>query len=822
MKRIITLIIFTITIGSFAQIKGKVTDTDGNPLSFVSIYLDKTVTGTTSNDNGDYELDLKKTGNYTIVFQFLGYKTLKKSVNVQSFPYTLNATLEEEKVELDEVKISTTENPANAIIRSAIDAKDKNTDKLAEYTASFYSRGLFRVKNAPEKILGQKLGDLGGGLDSTRSGIIYLSETMSEIAFQKRPRNFKEKIIASKVSGSDNGISFNRAEDATINFYDNAVNIAENKLVSPIANGAFGYYRYKLEGTFYDKNGTLINKIAVTPKRDGDRIFKGFIYIVEDDWAIYGVDLITSGKQIGIPMIGDLRFKQDYNYAESNKAWVLISQTIDFQFGFLGFNVDGRFSAAYSKYNFNPSFDKDTFTNVILTFEKDATEKDSVYWNNLRPVPLTMEEVKDYTLKDSIKTYRKSKKYLDSIDGVNNKFKIMSLISGFNYRNSHEKWSFNYSGLLDDVSYNTVQGWNLSSRISYFKRQNDKGKWWNAGVRVNYGFSDKEVRPVFYFNKAWNNFERPRLSISGGITTPQFNGRNPISQINNTIYSLVRERNYMKIYEKTYARIAYSQETANGVYMSSSLEYANRKPLFNTTDYVMFGRDDVSFQSNNPIDPTSNTAPFNEHRIWTFNLGANIVFGQKYLMYPNSKFGVGNPNYPSLYLGYRKTFGADNSQFNSDLFLARLRQYISLGNVGNLQYNIRSGIFLQQKDIPFMDYLHANGHQLNLAPTSYVDSFGLLDYYTMSTNDKYAEAHIQHNFKGFLLGKIPLINKLNFHLVAGAKGLFTGGRKPYSEYSVGIDNIGFGKWRFLRVDYVRSNFNGIKNDGFLFGITLFD
>jgi len=36
---------------------------------------------------------------------------------------------------------------------------------------------------------------------------------------------------------------------------------------------------------------------------------------------------------------------------------------------------------------------------------------------------------------------------------------------------------------------------------------------------------------------------------------------------------------------------------------------------------------------------------------------------------------------------------------------------------------------------------------------------------------------------------------------------------------MGLDNIGIGKWRFLRIDYVRSNFNGKKGDGFLFGIS---
>jgi hypothetical protein len=135
-------------------------------------------------------LSLKKTGDHIVVFQFLGYKTLKKTVSITRFPFELNVVLQDEQVVLDEVTVSSNEKPANKIIRSAIDSKEKNTDKLAQYTAKFYSRGLFKVKNAPEKILGQSLGDLGGGLDSTRTGIIYLSETMSEITYQKKPKKF--------------------------------------------------------------------------------------------------------------------------------------------------------------------------------------------------------------------------------------------------------------------------------------------------------------------------------------------------------------------------------------------------------------------------------------------------------------------------------------------------------------------------------------------------------------------------------------------------------------------------------------------------------
>ena len=816
MKKITVLFFLLFSASFVGQVKGRISDIKKNPLSFVSIYLDKTFTGTTSNDNGEYVLELTKKGKHMIVFQILGFKTIKKEVTITSFPFELNVTLEEESVQLSEISFSTKDNPANKIIRNVIANKDKNTDKFANYTAKFYSRGLYRIKDAPKKFLGQTLGDFGGGLDSTRSGIIYLSETISDIKFQKKPKNFKENIIASKVSGRDNGISFNRAEDANINFYENSVEFGNN-LISPISTNAFGYYKFKLEGTFYDKNGKLINKINIIPLRKNDRVFSGSLYIVEDDWALYGADVSVSGAQVNIPVVDVLKLKQNYNYSKENDAWVLISQSIDFKVNAFGFKFDGRFSAAFSEYNFKPNFTKKTFTNEVLTFEKEAAEKDSSYWTSLRPVPLTAEEVKDYKIKDSLKVLRKSKKYLDSVNKKQNKFSLLSPITGYTYRNSFEKWALSYNGFVKDLGFNTVQGFNTTLGASYFKRINDKGNWWNAGVNVNYGFSDKRARPTVFFNKKWNNISRPRMSISAGVKTAQFNGREPVSKLDNMIRSLLRRENYIKIYEKEFARIEYSEEVKNGIYFSSSLEYANRKPLFNTNNYS-FARQSKTdpYTSNNPLDPTDYiNATFTDHKIAILNVGATFIFNQKYLSYPDRKFNVGNTKYPTLSVRYRKTFGASNGELNSDLFVASLKQNIDAGNYGKLAYNVRGGIFLNKKDIDFMDNLQANGNQLLFITDNQLSSFGLLEYYQFFTNDKYAESHVEHNFKGALLGKVPLINKLNFHLVGGAKTLFMADKKPYTEYSLGLANVGFGKWRFLRVDYVNSFHAGIKNEGVL-------
>lgn len=277
----------------------------------------------------------------------------------------------------------------------------------------------------------------------------------------------------------------------------------------------------------------------------------------------------------------------------------------------------------------------------------------------------------------------------------------------------------------------------------------------------------------------------------------------------------------MKIYEKTFAKISFSREIVNGVHLFTNIEYANRTPLFNTTNYVMFPRRNISYTSNNPEAPLNFDTSFENHNIWSININAKIRFGQKYLSYPGQKIKLRNSKYPFLNIGYRKNLGASNTEWNSDLVFSELSQDFTIGNWGIFAYEAKGGNFLKKKNIQFIDYVHFNGNRLLFTLNdSYVSNFLALPYYNLSTNDKYGELHVEHNFKGAILNRIPYLNLLKFHLVIGSKGLFTGNNKPYSEFSTGLDNIGFGKWRFLRIDFVRSNFNGNTENRIMFGINL--
>ena len=395
------------------------------------------------------------------------------------------------------------------------------------------------------------------------------------------------------------------------------------------------------------------------------------------------------------------------------------------------------------------------------------------------------------------------------------------MISGYTYKNSHKNYRIGFGSPIDKITFNTVQGWNSNLDVFYSKQYNEYKRFMNLRASLNYGEADNRLRATGRFYFKFNNIKRNYLQLNGGIKTEQFNGENPISNTENLIASLFFEDNYMKLYDKTFVKASYGQEVFNGLNVSGNIAYENRKPLFNNTDYVLINDKNDSYFSNNPLDKSDfKTTVFREHKLLKFNLNTTINFAQNYLSYPDGKYNVRSGKYPTIYLGYEKGFNANEHNYNYDEFKITLRQRLNLGAVGQFRYNLKAGLFYNADNIAFMDYKHFNGNQIHvITDGNYNNSFKNLPYYSLSTNRNYAETHLEHNFKGYILNKIPILNRLNFNLIASAKLANSEDFKPYSEFSLGVDNLGFGKYRFLRVDYVRSYQSGFLNDAVMFGIS---
>ncbi|HSD13020.1 MAG TPA: DUF5686 and carboxypeptidase regulatory-like domain-containing protein [Flavobacterium sp.] len=817
---LIALLLLSATV--FAQIKGKVTDKAGQPVPYTTVIIENTYNGTSANENGLFELIVKEKGKYTVIFQSLGYKTKKMTADIQAFPHTMNVVLEDENYTLSEMIIKPNkEDPAYEIIRNAIKNRKINSGKTDRFEADFYSRGIFRAKNVPKKFLGMEIGDFDGALDSTGTGILYLSETVSKIAFEK-PNKIKEEIIASKVSGNDNGFSFNTAQGTNYDFYANYVDMGIN-MVSPIADNAMSYYKYKLESIFTDNHNQLINKIKVIAKRDKEPVFEGYIYIVEDTWAIYAIDLNSKGYRMQQPILEYIAFTQNFNYNPNTRIWAKNQQTIDFKASIFGMGFTGKFTHVFSNYVFKDQFEKKTFTNEIAKIVKDANKKDTIYWNENRPVPLTDEEIGDYHKKDSIQTIRKSQVYMDSLDRKGNKFKFLKIFTGYTYKDSYHNWSASYKGVLDVTSlgFNTVQGWNLDSGFSFTKRNEDKGTYTFINSTFNYGFAEDRLRVNGSIYHRFNTTNYATASASGGSSINQFNPANPISNLINSISTLFFKDNYAKYYNKEFIKLGYSQNILNGVTANGSIEYSARKPLFNNTDYVLI-KNDKDYTSNNPLLPYDNTTPaIVKHNLVKANIGARIRFDNKYITRPDGKINIPNNDYPTLSIGYEKGFAGSEDIYNYDFLSALVDYDKTFGNKGDFAIRLKAGQFFNAENISFVDYKHFNGNQTHVGTADkYLNVFNMLPYYSNSTNDAYFEMHMEHNDKGFIMNKIPLINKLQWNLVAGFHMLNIPNFKPYQEYTVGFDNMGFGKFRLFRFDYVRSYQDGFQTDGVVFGLKI--
>lgn len=819
MKKLLFLFAFLFPIITFSQIRGLVTDNKGITLPSVTVFIENSYNNTTSNENGLYELNISKPGKYTVIYQYLGFKAQKIPVTIDSFPYVLNVKLLEEKYQLNEVLVTNKENPAKQIIKNAIASKKNNSEKTAKYKADFYSRGLFRIKDAPKKILGQEIGDFDGMLDSTRTGILYLSETVSKLQFQK-PNKMKETIVASKVSGKNNGFSFNNAADVEFDFYENYLPFQVN-VISPISDNAFSYYKFKFDGTFMSQDNQLINKIKVIPLRDTEPVVEGDIYIVEDSWAIYAIDVSLKGYRMQTPAIDNLQLKQSFTYNAKDAIWTRNTQSIDFVAGMLGINVSGRFNYVYSNFEFEPKFDKKTFTSEVLTFEKESNKKDDSFWNTIRPIPLTIEESSDYVKKDSIQTLRKSQKYLDSIDAIGNKFKIQKIISGYTYKNSFKKWSLSYKSPLTSLLFNTVQGYNITSGISYLNEDKEMRTEKTFGTLFNYGFSEKKLRGNVFYSQKFNNTNYAFLSVAAGNEVAQFNSQNPISGIVNSVSTLFFKNNFMKLYDKSFVTATYSQEVVNGVFLEGTLNYSERKPLFNTTNHTIVKNEDA-YTSNNPMLPFDYSTPvIIKHNLAKGSIRARFKFGQEYWSRPDGKFNIPNDKYPTINVTYEKGFAGNKNNYNFDFISVKMTKDFGLGNKGVLAGNLNTGKFFNAKEISFVDYKHFNGNQTHIGQAArYLNSFNLMSYYRNSTKDEFIEFHSEYDDKGFLINKIPLLNKLKSNLIFGFHNLSLPNKTPYQEVSVGLDNLGFGKFKVFRFDYVRSYQSGFQTDGIVFGLKI--
>ncbi|MBI3509455.1 MAG: carboxypeptidase-like regulatory domain-containing protein [Bacteroidetes bacterium] len=806
-------------------LSGKLTDTKGEPLPYGAIYVKGTSKGTTSNDKGFYSLDLDP-GKYTVIFQVIGYNQKQFDVDLTTANKSLDVQLSANSVTLKEAVVTDGEDPAYAVIRNAIKKRKYYLEQVDAFSCDVYIKGLQRVTEHPDKIMGMEV-DVDGDIDSV-SGIVYLSESVSKFNF-KRTDHIKEEMISSKVSGDNKAFSYNRASDMLFNFYENLIEIedlSERGFVSPIAADAMLFYKYRMVGTIIE-NDSIINKIEVIPKRKTDPCFRGYIYIAENSWRIYETELFLT-KDAQIDFVDTLMINQTFVPIEKD-VWMVFMNKFTFNFGFMGLKGNGFFVGVNSNYIIDPDFPKKYFSNEEMHVDDEANKKDSAYWVQTRPVPLTDEEARDYHKRDSLFNIRNSKAYLDSVDRKQNRPKVTDILfAGYAFSKRYHHYSLSVSPLVRAVSYNTVQGVRIGTDMNFFKDW-DNNKWLNIDPSFSYGCADKKIYADAECSYLYKPVRFARITLAGGSAATQFSTKDPIPVFVNTLYTLLEKENYMKLYSKDYVNVNWHTEVTNGVMLTSEIEYADRKPLYNTSyDYwdpyslmknpwkeenVLANR---HFTSNDPLHPDNElSSAFDAHRSCDINIQMTFRYKQKYYTRPNEKIILGS-KYPTFGIQYKRGIpGVFGSKTDYDFVKVSVRDEVNLKLFGKFNYYIGAGKFLTKKYLPFMDYYHFVGNR-TIWSTFPQQSFQLLDYYTYSTSNWYLEAHAENHFGGFIFDKIPFVKRLHLSEVIGVNYLVTDKVPSYYELYFGADKLGL-----IRVDFALGYMQNAKvSAGMRIGVRL--
>ena len=796
MKNLLLICSFILTNISFSStIKGTVTDKNKTTLPYASILIKGTDIGTTSNLQGAFFLNVSN-GNYTVICQHIGFKTIEKKIKIKDGEIVLDFVLEEQQYTLNEVTVSNNgEDPAYEIIRNAIKKREIHLNEFSKFECEVYIKGQIQLRDYPKKFLGEKI-DFEDG-DTSKRKIIFLSESIANYARDGKEK-LKIEVLSTRVSGSSDG--FGLASPQFMTFYENIISFGRGLnprgFISPISNNALNFYNYKYEGSFVE-NDQLINRIKIIPKRNYEPLFSGYINIIEDEWRIQSADVMLIKNQ-QLQFLDTLKIQQ--LYVPINKKWIIKQQVIYPAGKFFNFDFFGSIAQVYSKIILNPSFPKDYFSNTILKYTDSSNKKTINYWDSVRPLPLAKYEAEDYIKKDSLEQVRKDPKYLDSLDKKNNKLNVFRLlITGQTFNNTKKKESFKIDPLLiSTFQFNTVEGWVTKVDLDYVKRISNR-KTIQITPTLRYGFSNKHFNPSvltrYTFGKKYFN----SISLNMGSSVFQFDNNSPVDPFLNTFSTLRFTNNFMKIYEARFFQLSESIGLGDGLTLVTNINYQQRVPLENTTDFYWKKVDGRNYTPNFPQRISNTNIP--EHKALSFTTQLFWRPGGKYIEFPDRKISIGSkyPTFSFLFTqGIPKVLG---SSVDFSKWQFNVSDDLNLKLLGRISYSISASGFAHATKVFIPDMNHLIGNEMSIE-SSYLNSFQLLPYYSLSNIAKlYTSAHIEYHLNGFISNKIPGFKKLNWFFVIGGNSFYNNDKKEaYNEAFFSVENI----FKIVRIDFIKA------------------
>lgn len=822
------------------KIQGTIYDSlNQQPVAYADVSLPELKLVTTTNTDGTFYIESKTDATFLVISKY-GYQdrkvTLENKINY-NFQLFLQPDKEDDRwmtddsgaIELQGAVVTQKkqrykkkENPAYAILRKVWEKNRKNgLETVPQYDYKEYEKLQFDLSNIDSTFMKQKIFRkmefIFERMDTSAiNGKTYLPAFLNESIYRVSGTNLPNKtqrkeLLGNKTSGFDNNELVAQTVKnlfREINIYDNRLNFLDINFVSPIAKDGFATYEYELRDTL-DIDGELSYRIKYYPRRLGEYTFKGDIYISTEHFAVKEI-VMESTKDMNVNFVRNIFLDLLYEI-ESDEVYYPLRYYSMMDMSLLNKkeNSKGLFvhrTVDYYQYDFKTRFPQAFYEEKLDPSKSVINLQNDEFWVTNRPSELTEEEKGVYRTLEELNKVPKFKRIVKGIE---------TLSSGYyNLFNS-----LDIGDLYSTFGYNKIEGFRLRAGARTYFSQNDR---WRVAGYTAYGFKDEKfkygVEARYMFNQ-YNRFQigvgtkrdveqlGSQLTASDGIMTRSFASSSILSQggnnaflsnhnISNVYLSIEPWKNVVLRVDGNYQRIK-----------SANTEEFKINYLKNNQEHSTLTNSSVSFSI--IARPKAKYAQWGIDRHEVSTLAATIM-----MRYTRGLKGVMDSD-----------FAYDKLQF-------RYNQPILIGSFGKTWITVEAGKTFQAVPLSLLSALPGNESYGSVQGT-----FTQLDYYEFVT-DEYASLQWEHHFNGWLFNKIPLLKKLKLREVGflrAATGNISQATKDlnrstinyiapheqiYFEYGFGIENIGIGNIRPLRIDFNwRGNYNNLP-DVRKFGVTI--
>lgn len=802
-----------------------VDDGSGLPLAYISITFNGSNFGATSDKDGNFRLSANGLFN-RITFSYVGYSSLTRAIKPGQASQ-LQVRMRSKQTQLKEVSVTSGKkaryrnkgNPAVELIQQVIDHKDENRMAAVDYYQyNQYERiGMSFFHLSPKFINGKFFGKYKFMLDSSQvidgrketSLPVYFSEKIYQQYYRKEPAKSisilqaqKETNIIKFVDTAGLDTYINRFYGNNIDIYSNNIFIVTNQFLSPISNHSPDFYKFFITDTVQTDKGKLVG-ISFTPRNKGDLLFEGRLLVsLDGHYAVQSCELNVN-KQININFMRSLKVKLDFQQFPGGRYYLQKSD-VTADFGILknkGIAVYGQRTVFYDNYKLNQPQPAGFYEGKSSQTMADANKPDTAYWAQHRSDTLNSQQKQLYARinrLESMPSYKRLTWIAATLTGgyaVVGPVQIGPIGSIFAYDNQ-EGARFQLGGRTTPALSKTIY---FDGYTAYGTK--DKA----AKYELNTYISLNKTAPYRYANNYFKIGYRYDVDLPGQSLA--------VSNQQAALTSFHTGTTNYWLYNRTFT-LAYVRDFDNHFSYNLALRNWNQRPAGT-----------LQFQSNtdNSLIPSLTTT--------------EVALGMRYA--PHEQFIQGTifrhtvfSKYPIFNLQINHGFaGLLNGAYSYNNISANIFKRFYMSQLGFTDITLLGNLVTGKVPFPLLNMPPAN-QSLKYDPDGY-NNMNYLEF----VSDHSAGINITHNFNGFILNKIPLIEHLkwreflSFKAIYGglraennpllsanlynlppalgnANGTYALGSTPYIEAGVGIGNI----FKLLRVDVIK-RFNYLDHPG---------